>query len=144
MAAPAHLLLSALADTALPQAQADSTPSGRAADSAPPGTAADTRLPKPAADTAPPKPGAEPAASLWPASAALRPSGLGAEAGCPFSAEAAWAEAPLTSEPPLPDTEPLTSEPPLAETAPLTSEAAFPAGEYGAECADAGAGRAEP
>ncbi|MFF0464375.1 hypothetical protein [Streptomyces mexicanus] len=76
---------------------------------------------------------------------------MGTEAGCPFSAEAAWAEAPLTSEPPLPDTEPLTSEPPLAETAPLTSEAtsltgeaAFSAGEYGAECAGAGAGRAEP
>ncbi|MBY8867342.1 MULTISPECIES: hypothetical protein [Streptomyces] len=34
------------------------------------------------------------------------------------------AEAPLTSEPPLPDAEPLTSEPPLAETAPLTSESA--------------------
>jgi len=133
VAAPAHLLLSALADTALPPAQADSAPPGRAA------------------DTAPPKPGAEPVASLWPASAAPRPAGLGTEAGCPFSAEAAWAEAPLTSEPPLPDTEPLTSEPPLAETAPLTSEAtsltgeaAFSAGEYGAECADAGAGRAEP
>lgn len=32
------------------------------------------------------------------------------------------AEAPLTSEPPLPDAEPLTSEPPLADAAPLTSE----------------------
>ncbi|MFI1048832.1 hypothetical protein ACH4U3_24060 [Streptomyces griseoruber] len=31
-----------------------------------------------------------------------------------FSAEGACAEAPLTSEPPLPDAEPLTSEPPLA------------------------------
>ncbi|MEU9668818.1 hypothetical protein AB0J81_20845 [Streptomyces bobili] len=30
------------------------------------------------------------------------------------SAEGARAEAPLTSEPPLPDAEPLTSEPPLA------------------------------
>ncbi|MEV5144140.1 hypothetical protein [Streptomyces sp. NPDC052727] len=39
-----------------------------------------------------------------------------------FSAESACAQAPLTSEPPLPDAEPLTSEPPLAEAAPLTSE----------------------
>ncbi|BBC36321.1 uncharacterized protein SGFS_076150 [Streptomyces graminofaciens] len=39
-----------------------------------------------------------------------------------FSAEGACAEAPLTSEPPLPDAEPLTSEPPLADAAPLTSE----------------------
>ncbi|MFJ8104525.1 hypothetical protein [Streptomyces sp. NPDC096132] len=31
-----------------------------------------------------------------------------------FSAEGACTEAPLTSEPPLPDAEPLTSEPPLA------------------------------
>ncbi|MEU6092901.1 hypothetical protein ABZ865_40355 [Streptomyces sp. NPDC047085] len=41
---------------------------------------------------------------------------------CAFSAESACAEAPLTSEPPLPDAEPLTSEPPLADAAPLTSE----------------------
>ncbi|MFJ9814638.1 hypothetical protein ACIRU3_05075 [Streptomyces sp. NPDC101151] len=41
---------------------------------------------------------------------------------CVFSAESACAEAPLTSEPPLPDAEPLTSEPPLADAAPLTSE----------------------
>ncbi|GCB49353.1 hypothetical protein [Streptomyces sp. NL15-2K] len=41
---------------------------------------------------------------------------------CVFSAEGACAEAPLTSEPPLPDAEPLTSEPPLADAAPLTSE----------------------
>ena len=41
---------------------------------------------------------------------------------CVFSAEGAYAETPLTSEPPLPDAEPLTSEPPLAESAPLTSE----------------------
>ncbi|MEV7685663.1 hypothetical protein ACFW1F_19530 [Streptomyces bungoensis] len=41
---------------------------------------------------------------------------------CVFSAESACAEAPLTSEPPLPDAEPLTSEPPLSEAAPLTSE----------------------
>ncbi|MER7228521.1 hypothetical protein ABT370_35945 [Streptomyces rubradiris] len=42
---------------------------------------------------------------------------------CVFSAEGTSAQAPLTSEPPLPDAEPLTSEPPLAEAAPLTSEA---------------------
>ncbi|MCL3998487.1 hypothetical protein [Streptomyces lavenduligriseus] len=42
---------------------------------------------------------------------------------CVFSAESASAQAPLTSEPPLPDAEPLTSEPPLAEATPLTSEA---------------------
>ncbi|MFJ9560724.1 hypothetical protein ACIRQQ_11855 [Streptomyces fuscichromogenes] len=39
-----------------------------------------------------------------------------------FGAEGAQAQAPLTSEPPLPDAEPLTSEPPLADAAPLTSE----------------------
>lgn len=39
-----------------------------------------------------------------------------------FSAEGTCAEAPLTSEPPLPDAAPLTSEPPLADAAPLTSE----------------------
>lgn len=41
---------------------------------------------------------------------------------CAFSAEGACVEAPLTSEPPLPDAEPLTSEPPLSDTVPLTSE----------------------
>ncbi|GAB2743600.1 hypothetical protein [Streptomyces bullii] len=41
---------------------------------------------------------------------------------CVFSAEGACVEAPLTSEPPLPDAEPLTSEPPLSDAAPLTSE----------------------
>ncbi|MBV1936197.1 hypothetical protein KUF83_06415 [Streptomyces sp. BV286] len=41
---------------------------------------------------------------------------------CIFTAEGAAAEAPLTSEPPLPDAAPLTSEPPLADAAPLTSE----------------------
>ncbi|MEV0633576.1 hypothetical protein AB0I77_01075 [Streptomyces sp. NPDC050619] len=46
---------------------------------------------------------------------------------CVFSAEGACAEAPLTSEPPLPDAEPLTSEPPLADAAPLTSESDAPA-----------------
>jgi len=44
---------------------------------------------------------------------------------CAFTAEGACAEAPLTSEPPLPDAEPLTSEPPLADAAPLTSESDF-------------------
>jgi hypothetical protein len=37
--------------------------------------------------------------------------------------EGTCVEAPLTSEPPLPDAEPLTSEPPLADATPLTSEA---------------------
>ncbi|MEV5429226.1 hypothetical protein [Streptomyces sp. NPDC052701] len=37
---------------------------------------------------------------------------------CVFSAEGFCAEAPLTSEPPLPDAEPLTSEPPLADPGP--------------------------
>jgi hypothetical protein len=46
---------------------------------------------------------------------------------CVFSAEGACAEAPLTSEPPLPDAEPLTSEPPLADAAHLTSESDAPA-----------------
>ncbi|GGL69922.1 hypothetical protein GCM10010129_11790 [Streptomyces fumigatiscleroticus] len=41
---------------------------------------------------------------------------------CAFSAEGVCVEAPLTSEPPLPDAEPLTSEPPLADAVPLTSE----------------------
>ena len=40
-----------------------------------------------------------------------------------LSAESVRTEAPLTSEPPLPDAEPLTSEPPLADLTPLTSEA---------------------
>lgn len=48
---------------------------------------------------------------------------------CAFSAEGASAQAPLTSEPPLPDAEPLTSEPPLSDATPLTSESdAFGAG----------------
>ncbi|MFF2845715.1 hypothetical protein ACFVT5_05220 [Streptomyces sp. NPDC058001] len=48
---------------------------------------------------------------------------------CPFvpdegtsTAEGAWTEPPLTSEPPLADAAPLTSEPPLADVLPLTSE----------------------
>jgi hypothetical protein len=45
---------------------------------------------------------------------------------CVFSAEGACVQAPLTSEPPLPDAEPLTSEPPLSDFAPLTSEPSSP------------------
>ncbi|MEU2924558.1 hypothetical protein ABZ636_05760 [Streptomyces sp. NPDC007251] len=56
------------------------------------------------------KPVAEPSADLHDAPA------------CAFSAESACAQAPLTSEPPLPDAGPLTSEPPLADATPLTSE----------------------
>ncbi|GAA4801174.1 hypothetical protein [Streptomyces ziwulingensis] len=37
-------------------------------------------------------------------------------------ADSAGAEAPLTSEPPLPDAEPLTSESPFADAVALTSE----------------------
>ncbi|MFJ2563911.1 hypothetical protein ACIO02_13070 [Streptomyces sp. NPDC087568] len=89
MAAPAHLLLSALskhvteppADHLLP----------------------DDGLPTPAGRMPEPRLPAESGPSV-------------------FSAEGAYADVPLTSEPPLPDAEPLTSEPPLAETAPLTSE----------------------
>lgn len=96
MAAPAHLLLPALADTALSDTVATDTAATAATYSA-------------ETDTALSKPMAEPSAE----------SHL-----CVFSAEGTCAEAPLTSEPPLPDAEPLTSEPPLAETAPLTSESA--------------------
>jgi hypothetical protein len=49
--------------------------------------------------------------------------------------EGAWAETPLTSEPPLADAEPLTSEPPLADTAPLTSESATTGGPLTSESA---------
>jgi hypothetical protein len=48
---------------------------------------------------------------------------------CVFTSEGACAEAPLTSEPPLPDAEPLTSEPPLADAAHLTSESDFGAAD---------------
>ncbi|GGX85771.1 hypothetical protein [Streptomyces anandii] len=92
MAAPAHLLLSALSDTALSKPWAGS-PEDRPT--------------------------------------AARDGSAGPDAPLSvFSAEGARAEAPLTSEPPLPDAEaPLTSEPPLTEAAPLTSEsAAEPAG----------------
>jgi hypothetical protein len=49
---------------------------------------------------------------------------------CVFSAEGACVEAPLTSEPPLPDAEPLTSEPPLADAMPLTSEPSVAVPDY--------------
>ncbi|MFF8590571.1 hypothetical protein ACF061_03860 [Streptomyces sp. NPDC015220] len=62
-----------------------------------------------------PKPAAEPAAEHWPPAEPHPHLDV-------FGAEGAYAETPLTSEPPLPDAEPLTSEPPLAEAAPLTSE----------------------
>ncbi|HET9381176.1 MAG TPA: hypothetical protein VFP69_10145 [Streptomyces sp.] len=68
--------------------------------------AATVRLPIPA----PSKPGAEPSADF------------DTTRVCVFSAEGNCAEAPLTSEPPLPDAEPLTSEPPLADAAPLARE----------------------
>ncbi|GHD99047.1 hypothetical protein [Streptomyces alanosinicus] len=58
---------------------------------------------------------------------------------CVFSAESACAQAPLTSEPPLPDAEPLTSEPPLADATPLTSESdAFGVGSYASDAFGAG------
>ncbi|MFJ8144592.1 hypothetical protein ACIQ8D_17615 [Streptomyces sp. NPDC096094] len=41
---------------------------------------------------------------------------------CVFGATGSCADAPLTSEPPLPDAEPLTSESPFADAVPLTSE----------------------
>ncbi|MEU4656731.1 hypothetical protein AB0G32_22790 [Streptomyces sp. NPDC023723] len=39
-----------------------------------------------------------------------------------FGAQDAYAEPPLTSEPPLPDAEPLTSESPFPDVVALTSE----------------------
>lgn len=68
---------------------------------------------------------AAPAPLLLPAQSKpwAEPSAVPDDPGyCVFSAESVHADAPLTSEPPLPDAEPLTSEPPLAEAAPLTSE----------------------
>ncbi|MFI8005732.1 hypothetical protein [Streptomyces sp. NBC_00178] len=50
-----------------------------------------------------------------------------------LTAEAAFADAPLTSEPPLADATPLTSEPPLAAVAPLTSEPTAPGTAGGME-----------
>ncbi|MGX4692201.1 hypothetical protein [Streptomyces sp. JNUCC 63] len=104
MAAPAHLLLSALS--------------------------------KHVAE--PPAPHLLPADDPLPAGDLLYADRLSADDSglCAFSAESTCVEAPLTSEPPLPDAEPLTSEPPLAEAAPLTSESA-------AETADRDSGPAE-
>ncbi|MER5217446.1 hypothetical protein ABT063_44740 [Streptomyces sp. NPDC002838] len=71
------------------------------------------------------KPEAEPSAYFQAGPSAYPEAGPSAAPdlhACVFSAEGACAEAPLTSEPPLPDAEPLTSEPPLADAAPLTSE----------------------
>ncbi|PAZ12392.1 hypothetical protein CLM62_29810 [Streptomyces sp. SA15] len=71
------------------------------------------------------KPEAEPSAYFQAGPSAYPEAGPSAASDlhvCVFSAEGACAEAPLTSEPPLPDAEPLTSEPPLADAAPLTSE----------------------
>ncbi|MGP2437394.1 hypothetical protein [Streptomyces sp. JW3] len=45
-----------------------------------------------------------------------------AESEGAFGAQDAYAEPPLTSEPPLPDAEPLTSESPFPDVMPLTSE----------------------
>jgi hypothetical protein len=55
---------------------------------------------------------------------------------CMLSAEGSCAEAPLTSEPPLPDFEPLTSEPPLSDAAPLTSEPSVVGADPVGACAD--------
>ncbi|MET7637856.1 hypothetical protein [Streptomyces sp. NPDC005438] len=56
------------------------------------------------------------------------------DSGLEGSASTGYAEAPLTSEPPLADVAPLTSETPLAAELPLTSE---PTGTgYGTEPSD--------
>nr|BFD84816.1 hypothetical protein StreXyl84_42170 [Streptomyces sp. Xyl84] len=117
MTAPAHLLLPALSDTAL------SDPAGPEA-----------ALPKPGAGPAPEH---RPPADHRPD--ASTPDGLHLDEPQTdaftdvFTSEAAYAEAPLTSEPPLPDAEPLTSEPPFAEAAPLTSESTADTDPCGAE-----------
>ncbi|GGT08982.1 hypothetical protein [Streptomyces chromofuscus] len=99
MAASAHLLLSALADD---------TPRSEAARSkrpSPPGdTARSKRTPFPR----------QAKASADRDAAGADPADPDLAHVCVFSAEGACTEAPLTSEPPLPDAEPLTSEPPLA------------------------------
>ncbi|MFI9598303.1 hypothetical protein ACIHCX_00250 [Streptomyces sp. NPDC052043] len=95
MAAPAHLLLSALSKH-VAESPADHLPP---TDDLP----STTGLPSPAGLPPERRLPADPGLSV-------------------FSAEDTRADVPLTSEPPLPDAEPLTSEPPLAETAPLTSE----------------------
>ncbi|MEV6260439.1 hypothetical protein AB0M42_06720 [Streptomyces sp. NPDC051784] len=50
-----------------------------------------------------------------------------------LTGEGVFADAPLTSEPPLADATPLTSEPPLAAVAPLTSEPTAPGTAGGME-----------
>ncbi|MEV2243907.1 hypothetical protein [Streptomyces sp. NPDC049970] len=50
-----------------------------------------------------------------------------------LTGETGFADAPLTSEPPLADATPLTSEPPLAAVAPLTSEPTAPGTAGGME-----------
>jgi hypothetical protein len=70
-----------------------------------------------------------------PAPARPEPDPYGKPAHDPYAralnSEGTCAEAPLTSEPPLPDAEPLTSEPPLADASPLTSESDADADHYG-------------
>lgn len=101
MAASAHLLLSALSDDT-PRSDGGAR-SKRT--SAPGDTPRSKRLPFPR--PAEPSSAGGDQAGAYPAEPDL-------EHVCVFSAEGACTEAPLTSEPPLPDAEPLTSEPPLA------------------------------
>ncbi|GEC07281.1 hypothetical protein SSP24_49360 [Streptomyces spinoverrucosus] len=96
MAASAHLLLSALSDDT-PRSDGGAR-SKRT--SAPGDTPRSKRTPFPRQA----EPSSPEGASVDPDLAHV----------CVFSAEGACTEAPLTSEPPLPDAEPLTSEPPLA------------------------------
>ncbi|MEV7997237.1 hypothetical protein AB0O67_36780, partial [Streptomyces sp. NPDC086077] len=106
MAASAHLLLSALSDD---RPRRDDNPradgGARSKRTPPPGDAhrsKRTPFPRQATQPADPDP------------AKADPAGPDLARVCAFSAEGACTEAPLTSEPPLPDAEPLTSEPPLA------------------------------
>lgn len=59
------------------------------------------------------------AVHLPPSARSERPAVPCQEPPHPLGAEAAGAEVPLTSEPPLPEAEPLTSEPPLTGEAPV-------------------------
>ncbi|MFD7437229.1 hypothetical protein [Streptomyces sp. NPDC059861] len=106
MAASAHLLLSALSDD---RPRRDDKPradgGARSKRTPPPGDAHRSKR------TPFPRQAAQPA-DRDPAKA--DPAGPDLAQVCAFSAEGACTEAPLTSEPPLPDAEPLTSEPPLA------------------------------
>ncbi|MGW0836745.1 hypothetical protein [Streptomyces prunicolor] len=77
--------------------------------------AASASLPRPARSKRTPEPPADLASDL---ASDLAPDLFFVDS------EGAWAETPLTSEPPLADAEPLTSEPPLADATPLTSESA--------------------